>query len=481
MSSMTGKVKDTSNGIEALASPLSFIFKSFLIHGHISTFLLLCALIPIVKDQHGDKTSSSNYRAIAISSIIMKIFDHILIILLGDKLAPSDHQFGFMKHCSTTMCSFVVTECINYFTNRKTAVYCCLLDLTKAFDKVEFCPLFRKLWGRLPSIFLRLLIFSYTNQECLVKWNNAFSHKFPIKNGVRQGAVASPVFFSIYLDELFNILEKSNLGCHIGPHFFGLAGYADDCAILSPDKEGLQKMLNICKVYFDAHKIIISTNLDLKKIKTKCIAFGSKIEPEKIKLNDGRVLPFVDSWPHLGFLLHNDRSPDHDLMIKRGKFIGKLHSLRQQLGNIDPIVHTKLISIYLTSFYGSSLWDIFSDAAERLYKSWNIMTRISFNITRETRTFFIEPITESSHLKQKLMKRFIKFHKTLSDCDKPHVRYLKSIQEKDSRSTFGKNVMNISNEFGGESIEMIDINSFVYSPVPEGEEWKIPLLKNVWR
>ena len=105
---------------------IAFIFKTFLIHGHISMFLLLCALVPIVKDQQGDKTSSSNYRAIAISSIIMKIFDHILLLLFGDKLAPSYYQFGFFKKCSTTLCSFVVTECVRYFTNRKTAVYCCL-------------------------------------------------------------------------------------------------------------------------------------------------------------------------------------------------------------------------------------------------------------------------------------------------------------------------------------------------------------------
>ena len=242
----------------------------------------------------------------------MKIFDHIMIKLFGDRLAPSHYQFGFMKNCSTTMCSFVVTETINYFTNRKTPIYCCLLDLTKAFDTVEFSTLFRKLWGRLPSIFLRLLIFSYMNQECLIKSNNCLSRRFSIKNGVRQGAVASPYFFSIYLDDLFTILKRSNLGCYIGSHFLGMSGYADDCAILSPDRDGLQRMLNICKDYFDKHKIVISTNIDLKKSKTKCMIFGSKYEPVKIRLNDGRILPYADSWPHLGYLLHKDQSSEHD-------------------------------------------------------------------------------------------------------------------------------------------------------------------------
>ena len=98
------------NGVDALASPIAFIFKCFLIHGHISTVLLLCALVPLVKDKLGDKTSSSNYRAIAISSLFMKIFDWILLILFGENLTPSVHQFGFRKNSSTAMCSWVVNK-----------------------------------------------------------------------------------------------------------------------------------------------------------------------------------------------------------------------------------------------------------------------------------------------------------------------------------------------------------------------------------
>ena len=51
-------------GAEALCSPLAFLFKSFLIHGHLSNFLLLCSLVPLIKDNLGSNTSSSNYRAI---------------------------------------------------------------------------------------------------------------------------------------------------------------------------------------------------------------------------------------------------------------------------------------------------------------------------------------------------------------------------------------------------------------------------------
>ena len=35
---------------------------SYIIHGHVSEFLLTATLIPIIKDKLGDITTSSNYR-----------------------------------------------------------------------------------------------------------------------------------------------------------------------------------------------------------------------------------------------------------------------------------------------------------------------------------------------------------------------------------------------------------------------------------
>ena len=45
-----------------LFNHLSNIFKICLTHGHISIFLLLSTLVPIIKDKLGDKCASSNYR-----------------------------------------------------------------------------------------------------------------------------------------------------------------------------------------------------------------------------------------------------------------------------------------------------------------------------------------------------------------------------------------------------------------------------------
>ena len=185
--------------------------------------------------------------------------------------------------------------------------------------------------------------------------------KIQYKEWSKTRAVASPIFFSNYLDDIFKILKDSGYGCWIGPHFYGIEGYADDLALLSPDRAGLQEMLNLCKNYFYELKITISTNVDLKKSKTKCMAFGINSKLAPITLHDVNLPWWEETWPHLGHLFHCDQSPHHDLLKKRAQFIGKLHSFRQEFGNIDPLVYTRLVSVYLTSFYGSNLWDLYDN------------------------------------------------------------------------------------------------------------------------
>ena len=92
-----------------------------------------------------------------------------------------------------------------------------MLDASKAFDRVEFSKLFRILRNRQMSpLVLRLLIYMYTNQKLQVRWGRRVSNKFTASNGVKQDAILSPMLFSVYMDELFERLEKSGVGCHMG-------------------------------------------------------------------------------------------------------------------------------------------------------------------------------------------------------------------------------------------------------------------------
>jgi len=118
---------------------------------------------------------------------------------------------------------------------------------TKAFDRLHYCKLFKLLLKRqLPAHFLRVLINLYTNSCIRVAWGAITSDYFSVVNGVKQGAVLSPVLCCDYIDDLMLLLKKAVFGCYIGIHFVGALVYADDIVLVAPSATALRKMLAIC-------------------------------------------------------------------------------------------------------------------------------------------------------------------------------------------------------------------------------------------
>ena len=65
-----------------------------------------------------------------------------------EALKTSDLQFGFKAKSSTTMCTFMVSETIEYYKSKGSNVHVMLLDASKAFDRVNYIKLFEKLLKR---------------------------------------------------------------------------------------------------------------------------------------------------------------------------------------------------------------------------------------------------------------------------------------------------------------------------------------------
>ena len=262
------------NDLFVLFEQLATLFRIYLTHGHVSNILMLATLIPLIKDKLGDHCSSNNYRSIAISSLILKVFDWVIVILYSDKLAFDDLQFSYQANCSTNMCTWMVVETIDYFSRNGSEVFTSVMDMRKAFDNVKRSMLFTKLLQKgVPEIYIRLLMVMYENQIVNVKWNGLLSYTFTMKNGVKQGAVLSALLFCVYVDELFKLLRKKRTGCWINNNYIGILGYADDIFLLSPTRDGLQEMVKTCDNYATHHNLTFSTNSDYRKCKTKCLAF----------------------------------------------------------------------------------------------------------------------------------------------------------------------------------------------------------------
>ena len=111
----------------------------------------------------------------------------------------------------------VLKEVVSYYVNKNSNVRCVFLDATKAFDRVEYCKLFRLLLKyKVPCHVIRLLLNMYTGQQVRILWNGIFSRNFCVTNGVKQGGIISPILFCVYIDVILSRLHDAGVGCYLG-------------------------------------------------------------------------------------------------------------------------------------------------------------------------------------------------------------------------------------------------------------------------
>jgi Reverse transcriptase (RNA-dependent DNA polymerase) len=93
---------------------------------------------------------------------------------------------------------------VETFIANGSTVSVCVLDLSKAFDRMNHFALLCKLMKRnYPAVqLLTILETWFTVTVTCVKWKGHLSSFFPLRVGVRQGGVLFPLFFAMFIDDL---------------------------------------------------------------------------------------------------------------------------------------------------------------------------------------------------------------------------------------------------------------------------------------
>ena len=329
-------------------------------------------------------------------------------------------------------------------------------------------------------IFVRILLVTYLGQKCFVRWNSKDSSLFSVQNGVRQGAVLSPILFSLYVNDLIEVLRASGLGCHVGNMYFGIVAYADDILLLAPRRDVLQRMVNISEQYMINHKINFSPT------KTKCLYFGSNRDTVKKIVVAGSDIDWSRHAVHLGMTLSDGGSMDQDVKVKRAIFIDGCHDLLEEFGRTHPEVQSKLLTLYNASCYGSNTWNLYVDWTKKLFTSWNVDLKEIWKLPYQTHRYFFEHLTPCRHLKVLLIKRFLKFVKSITDGQKSSCKLLLRTVAGNVNSTTGKNLRNIELEVGSEmnlENQKLDVDKVCdqihFETVPDGNMWRIDAAKEL--
>ena len=434
------------NAPDIMFEQLAAIFRSWITHGHITPSLLACSFLPLLKSSLKDPANTGSYRAIAGSSLILKLFEKVIMLIWGHLLASDSLQFGFKARTSTTQCTWMVTEVVQHLLRNGTNPIVTVLDCTKAFDLCKFSLLFNRILDSgVPPIVVRCLMAMYEEQHGWVRWGQAKSATFPITNGTRQGSILSPAFWAVYCDLMIKELRALGVGAHVAGMFMGVACYADDVVLIAPCHQAMQLMLNTVEDFAKRYNISFSTDPDPKKSKSKCIfVVGKKrglSKPSPLMLCDHQ-LPWVESAVHLGHELHESGTMEHDTAVKRAQFIDKSVEVRTMFEWASPADVLQALKYYCSSFYGSMLWDLDGDKASQVYNAWNTAVKLTWGCPRGTRTFLLQQVLScgKTSARTDILGRYGKFMKGLRKSVSQEIRVLFNIVSRDLQSTTGKNI-----------------------------------------
>ena len=418
---------------------LSLLFSAMLRHGCSPEGMLLGTMVPLPKGRWNDYSKSKNFRALTISSLLGKVLDNIILNLECNNLLTNELQFSFKSDSSTTMCTTMIRETISYFVNKGSNVYGLVLDATKAFDRINYCKLFRILLKRnIDPLICRLLLSMYTNQKLRVKWANEFSNEFSVTNGVKQGGVISPLLYCVYIDGLISELIASEVGCYMGRVYAGIFMFADDLKLLAPSVQALHIMLNVCLRYAAKYDVQFNDKSQLIIFK----ANEDNIPTPEVFIN-GTKLKAVSSVNHLGHILH-DNIFYNDASKCVNDFYGQLNSFLSDFRHLGSVMRNYLFFKYCNAFYGSQFLPVYcKDVMNELAVAWRIGLRKVWRIPWTTHNNILPVLAGVMPPNLFFEKRAINFSNKLLNSKNKTVKTITGMAIHGVHSILGQNIKHL--------------------------------------
>lgn len=355
--------------IDAIVWPIWLLFQKTFDSGRIPDKLKLSRVVPVHKK--GDKKDVQNYRVIAISSVILKIFEKAVKFKLNQIIEPqlSSAQHGFREKRSVSTNLMNLSIMAHETFARGTQIDIFYGDFKNAFDRVWHKRLIEKMARyNIGIVTAKWLCEFIIGRTSYVKIGNATSRTYVTMSGVPPGSVLGPSMFSIFIDDLEDVMEHTKLLLFADDvKLLKKISTIDDTIMLQNDINNLQKW---------------SENNHLYLNNQKCAIFTASRRKSHIKINykiGDHLIERKEEIRDLGILLDQRLSFSHhieQITAHARQMIGYIKSVSN--GNFSIVTQKILYLAYVRSKleFASVIWnpyqEIYKDDIESIQKQFVI-------------------------------------------------------------------------------------------------------------
>lgn len=340
-------------------------------------------IVPIPKK--ANSSEPSDYRPINLLPFFGKIFERLMFnqmldfIQFNQKL--SKWQSGFRNKHSCESAVLKVTSDFRAALDKDLLGVMVLLDFSKAFDCVDHQILISKLSNKFSfsKTALKLLSNYLCNRLQMVTTNQGNSSTFIVNQGVPQGSVLGPLLFSIFINDLPDIVYS----CHT--HM-----YADDVLLYNFSELGLMEncIVRVNEDLTSIQKWSLENKLLLNPSKTLCmICSRSEVTLDdlpKIVLNS-QVVDYVSKVKYLGFQINNKLTCCDAISDTIRRVYYSLRSLRSSSNILDTDLRKHLVkSLVMPSLtFNCNVYPSLDyECKRKLNVAFNDCLRFIYNIPR---------------------------------------------------------------------------------------------------
>ena len=200
----------------------------------------------------------SDLGPISLTTTLSEVLEDFVFGWLRPIIMPQldTRQFGGIKNSSTTHALVrVIHEWLQAAETPKAIIRACLIDFSKAFDRIDHNILIRKLQlVNMPPILLNWCAAFLRNRQQRVKIGLDKSNWLPIFAGVPQGTKLGPLFFLVMINDLTTTAP--------------IYKYVDDCTVFEVTSH-LSASSDLQTHLDSINQWIVNNNMRINAKKTK--------------------------------------------------------------------------------------------------------------------------------------------------------------------------------------------------------------------